>query len=282
METPVTFFFLLFLYLMLEYSENNRNTLLFAGMALGFTIATKAYFVFAIPAVIFFALYRMHQKTMVTASVVIEFVIFLMLLPLSVYLFSYVKWFGRGYTASEFLQFRLDAFSGFDQNLKFTYEQILAFGGKPWEWFIKPIALGHQVFSDGVTGQFIIEFNNPVFRMMVLPALVFVIIYAVRKRNFHALLPPVVFVLCYILFFLVKRPMYSYSALVLLPFAYLFLADAVERIAVRYQFEKTVVTALLCMAFVMECYLYPLTTGFTVPVDFYRPLLAITHLTRVF
>jgi 4-amino-4-deoxy-L-arabinose transferase-like glycosyltransferase len=283
MEPIAIFFFLLFMYLMLEYSERNRSTLAYAGIAMGLAIATKAYFVFAISVVVIYAFYRGFSRSDEGRPLLcIDFIVKLILLPVAIYLFSYTQWFGRGYSLPEFFQFRFDAYWIYDHNYKFLFEDILAKGGKPWEWFIKTFSFGHQLFSDGVHGRFVFEINNPLFRMMVLPSICFVVYHAVKKRRFQEVLAPLLFAACYILFFMAKRPFNSYSSLVLLPFAYLALAHAVVLLANRYKCEKEVTIIFLCVAFISECYLFPVTSGFLVRTDLYKPILSITHFTKAF
>jgi dolichyl-phosphate-mannose--protein O-mannosyl transferase len=282
-ETPVVFFFLLFLYLMLEYIDKNRSTLTLAGIVMGLTIATKAYFVFAIPVVIAYALYRAYRRSgNVQLSLYLEFAIKLILLPIAVYLFSYILWFGRGYSLEEFFQFRSDAYWLFNNNFSFSHDKILAQGGKPWEWFLKPISFGHHLFSDGDRDRYTIEINNPLFRMMVIPALTVVLYHTIKNRCVSWFLAPLLFVSSYILFFMVNRQINSYSALALLPFAYLALAHAIILIGQKFNCVKTITIAFLCATFISGSYLFPVTSGFWVLSSLYKPLLSMTSLTRVF
>lgn len=282
-ETPVVFFFLLFLYLMLEYCEHGRSTLVWAGVAMGLTIATKAYFVIAIPLVAGYGFYREYQRRRkVYLTTIAEYVITLGLLPTAIYLLSYWKWFGRGYSLEEFFQFRYDAYWVFTHDYKFANEQILAQGGKPWEWFLKPLSFGHHLFSEGGLGRFTIEINNPHFRLMVIPAICIVLFHAAKRGRFREMLAPLLFISCYLLFFIANRPVNSYSALALLPFAYLTLAHAVTIIARRYMCEAEATFIFLSLIIISGCYLFPLAAGFTVPVALYEPILSISKLTRVF
>jgi len=281
-EPPAISFFLLFLYLMLQYCEKNRQTLVLAGIAMGLAIATKAYFVFAIPVVVIYAYFRTTQRNNESKSALLaRFAVTLVLLPIGVYLISYFYWFGRGHTLLEFYQFRSDAFL-IAQNFQYENKELMAMGGKPWEWFLKPFAAGYELFSDGTAGRFMIEINNPLFRIPVLPAMCIVAVYAVKKRNVHWLLAPVLFSACYLLLLVVQRPIASYSAYVLLPFAYLALAHAVSIVANVFKREKEVVAISLIMIVISGCYLYPLATGFLVPTALYEPILPFVHLIRVF
>ena len=283
-ETPVIFFFLLFLYLIVEYSENNRNTLALAGVALGLTVATKIYFVFAIPITIIYAFYCELQRRGKGHIFIlcIEYVTKLILLPLSIYLLAHILWFGRGHTLPELMQLKTDAYWVFSHNFSFENEKLLIQGGRPWEWFLKPFSFGHQLSPDGQYVQYAIQINNPLFRMMVIPAMCVALYHAIKTRRWQEILAPLLFVACYTLFFLAKRPMNSYSALVLLPFAYLALAQAVTLLAIKYKKETELTLFFLCIIVVSGCYLFPISSGFMVPVDLYKPILSISEVNRAF
>lgn len=282
-EPAAIFFFLSFLYFMITYSETGRNRLTSAGIAIGLAIATKAYFVFAIAAVICYALYRQyHRDRQNWPMTCVEIAFKLILLPLSIYLLSYILWFARGHTLQEFFQFRYDASWIINHNFKFFYDEMLAKGGSPWEWFITPISFGHQLFFDGQNGRYTLEINNPLFRLLVIPSICIVVYHAVQQRQIKEMLAPLLFATCYLLFFLVNRRVNSYSALVLLPFAYLCLAHAVTLLARKYRCETEVTIIFLGVVFVSGCYLFPISSGFLVPVSLYEPVLSISDVTRVF
>jgi 4-amino-4-deoxy-L-arabinose transferase-like glycosyltransferase len=282
-EMPVIFFFLAFLYLLLEQSENNRHTLTSAGVALGLTIATKVYFVFAIPLAALYAFSRarqLHQQK--SMLLFIEFIIKLVLLPLAIYLLAHVFWFGRGHTLPELFQLKSDAFWVFNHNFVFDNAQLLLQGGKPWEWFLKPFSFGHQLSPDGQYANFALQINNPLFRIMVLPAMAIVSYQAAKTRRIQEALAPLLFAACYLIPLLAKRPMNSYSALVLLPFAYIALARAVVILADKYSCKAEATLLFLCAIIVSGCYLFPIATGFRVPVGLYKPVLSISAVTKVF
>jgi dolichyl-phosphate-mannose--protein O-mannosyl transferase len=283
-ETPVIFFFLLYLYLMLEFSENSRHTLTCAGISLGLTIATKVYFVFAIPVVASYAFYRQMQRcgTGRPYGNYLEFIVKLVLLPVAIYLLAHILWLGRGHTLPELIQLKSDAFWIFNHNFTFENAEILIQGGKPWEWFLKPFSFGHQLTPDGQYVRFAIQINNPLFRMMVMPALCIVLYQAIKAGRIQEFIPPLLFASCYLVPLLAKRPMNSYSALVLLPFAYLILARAVVIVAQKYACVQEASILFFCLVVASGCYLFPIAAGFMVPVELYRPVLSITSLTRAF
>lgn len=282
MEIPVLFFFLLYVYLLLEYSENSRNTLTGAGIAMGLTIATKAYFIFAIPVIGFFAFFRaMRCQNARVIPLSFEFIVKLVLLPVSIYLLTYILWFGRGHTLEELLLLKLDSAWILNQ-WSFVNASILNQGGKPWEWFIKAFSFGHQLSQDGQLGRFSLQINNPLIRLLVLPSAILVIWQAVSSRNVRYLIAPALFFSCYVLFFLVKREVNSYSCLVLLPFAYMMVGQAVSILSSRFRREQEVTAGFIFIVVAMGLYLFPVSTGFQVPINMYRNLLELSSITRVF
>jgi 4-amino-4-deoxy-L-arabinose transferase-like glycosyltransferase len=280
MEIPVTFFFLLFLYFILEFVERQRPTLPLAGIALGLTVATKAYFVFSIPLVLAYVLLRARERGELTRARYMDFAATLLVLPLAVYLLSYFKWFGRGYALSEFFQLKMDALWALQRfNAEgFVNRRFLEAGGQPWEWFLKPFIIGHQVFSDGVQGRFLLHINNPPFGLLVIPAMLLLTARAILKRAVKDLLVPLLFLSCYLLFLLVQRPIFSHSALVVLPFAYLAVARAVDLFAASTARGKWIYSLFLTGVLAWGFYTFPLISARLVPLSLFRPILSIAEI----
>jgi dolichyl-phosphate-mannose--protein O-mannosyl transferase len=276
-EIPVTFFFLLYLYLFLEYVENNRPTLPFAGLALGLTISTKAYFVFAIPLVAVYAAFRLRQRRQLTGTVIVDFVVTLILLPIAVYLLSYGKWFARGHTLPELLQMKRDAVWALQQLSGFVNKEFLEAGGTPGEWFTKPLVWGHQRLMGNGKSQFLLQTNNFPFRLLVLPALCIASVFAWKRNRPQELLAPLLFVSCYLLILLAQRPMFSYSSTVLLPFAYLALARAVTLFAEKTGREMPVYSCFFAAILIWGAYMFPLVSARVVSPAPFRPILSIVR-----
>lgn len=277
-EILVTFFFLLYLYLLLEYAENKRATLPLAGLAMGLTMGTKAYFVFAFPLAAAYALYRMHRRGELNQRVLVDFVAALLMLPFAVYFLSYGMWFGRGYTLYEFFQMKMDALWALGQLSMDNFLHHSAFltaGGTPVEWFIKPMFWGYQRLLNSEEGRFLLQSNNPPFRLLVLPSFVAAAVSAWKQRSAPELLAPLLFVSTYLLTLSVDRPIFSYSSAVVLPFAYLVLAHAVTIVARRSGKENAVYGSFCVAAFLWGSYMFPVVSARLVPLAPFRPILSI-------
>ena len=276
-EIPVTFFFLLYLYLLLAYVEDKRPTLPLAGIAMGLTMATKAYFVFAVPLVAVYALYRVLQRGELTGRVIVDLSVTLLLLPVAVYLLSYFWWFSRGYTLPEFVQMKMDSVWSLTKLNDFEEMTYLEAGGRPWEWFIKPMFWGHQRLLNTEQGRFLLQCNNPPFRLLVLPSLCAASVYAWKKHLPQELLAPLLFCSCYLLILLAQRPMFSYSGIVLIPFAYLALARAVTLGAAKIGKEKLIYACFLSAILVWGTYMFPLVSARLVPLAPFYPILSLAR-----
>ncbi|MEW6713862.1 MAG: phospholipid carrier-dependent glycosyltransferase [Nitrospirota bacterium] len=279
-EIPVTFFFLLYLCLLLEYVENNRATLPFAGLAMGLTMGTKAYFVFAIPLSVMYALYRIRRRGELTRAVMADFLIALLMLPFAVYFLTYVQWFSRGYTLPEFIQMNIDsawALQKLSMDNFFMHRDFLEAGGTPVEWFVKPMFWGYQRLLNSEAGQFLLHCNNPPFRLLVLPALFAVSLNAWMKRSVREFLAPLLFISCYLLILLAQRPIFSYSSTGLLPFAYLALARTVTIFAVKINREKVVYACFISAILIWGTYMFPLVSARLVPLTPFRPILSMVR-----
>jgi dolichyl-phosphate-mannose--protein O-mannosyl transferase len=264
---------------MLAQSEQDRLTLPLAGIAMGLTIACKAYFILAIPLVISYSLWKAYRTTKFSRSLCIDYLFCLVLLPFSLALLTYYPWFGRGYTLPEFFRMKLDAVWALQQFKKEEFtSQFMHAGGTPWEWFIKPIILGQQLFSDGERGRYILEINNFPFRMLALPALAVSALSAWRDKHLCEALPAVLFAGCYLLFLLVQRPMFSYSAAVLLPFAYLATGRTIELLVIKAGGERLVYSCIFLILTAWGIYTLPLISGQTILLSLYRPLLAFAYI----
>jgi len=197
-----------------------------------------------------------------------------LLVPLSVYLLSYYKWFGRGYSFGEFIEFTVNAYhaqqsyrlENYDQNLIFVSHASAA------EWFLKPIMLGRGTYLGPGKGEFIVYMNNLPVWILTVPSIVILSIIAFGRRTIRIGIPAVFFAATYILFLFVKRPVFIYSAVPLLPFAFTAIAYSFSELAGKFR-VKAVSVAALSVMLAWNLYLYPFVTAKKVPIAPYRYLL---------
>lgn len=280
METPTSCFFMMFLLFMLQYWQKGSKWLLPAGIALGLMISTKAYYLFTFPVVIIYVLYQKYLIRQLPREELVDIVVQLGVLPICIYVFSFSHWFGRGYTLAEFLHMKDDAI-WMVKKIDFDYfvaKQTLLAGGRPWQWFLKPILFGFKIFSEGTNARYLLEINNFPFRMLVIPSMCFIGFRAWATRCGHEVFVPVMFLICYSMFLVVNRPVFSSNAVVLLPFAYLMLARSVVLAGQLVKREEALSKSFLCVVILWGFYTYPLVSGKLVPAVLYQPFISMTNL----
>ncbi len=274
MEVPATFFFLCFLWLALEFAERARPTLAWAGLAAGLTMATKDYFLLAIPLVAAYAWRQARRRGEAVTALAPEFAVGLVLVPLATYLLCYLPWFGRGYDLLEFVRMKADGYAIMQsyRSEEFLQRAWVEAGGVPWEWFLKPFLVGTRFPAEPGWSRLLLEVNNLPLRLLSLAALGFGLALAVKQRSEREALVPGLFAACYLPMLLANRPLYSYSALVLLPFALLATGRGVEQIGAGVGRPRLVQGLFLGVVLGWSAYLYPLATARTVPDWLHRPL----------
>lgn len=279
MEIPVSCFFLMFLLFILMFLRTGRDYLIPAGLCLGMTIATKGYYPFAILFVFGLVTYQLWKLQETKPAQWVYLTATLLLLPATVYLLTYLPWLGNGHTFPELLQMKQDSYEMLRSLTLETFDNIkmLSAGGLPWEWYIKPTSFGLSISDDGIWGRFLLEINNPPILMTTLPALLVSLWLAWRQRRWQLLTIPAIFLSSYLLFFVVKRPMFSYSALVLLPFAYLMIAFCIDGMLSRFRNNQRLFRITITTIILWGLYLFPLSSGQLVPVLLYKPVLSLTE-----
>ncbi len=104
---------------------------------------------------------------------------------------------------------------------------------------------------------------------MVLPSLALMVHAAARERRWELGAVPLLFLSLYVPFLAAGRPIFLYSALSILPAAFLAVGWAGERVLGRF----TPVFAAAAIAW--GAFLYPLSAGVPADVGLYRPILGL-------
>lgn len=264
----------LFLAGLMLYLHHERKgwRLLLSALFLGCVLATKWYYLPGWLLICILALreddnYRDRSSVLFVSSIYV-------LVPVSVYLLSYYPWFGRGYTLGELVELTMNAYRSLQSLQAEGYDAGLFFLGhtSAAEWFLRPVIVGQGTLLGAARGEFIVFMNNLPVWILTIPALVGMAVLAARKRSLDLALPVLFFVTAFSLFVLVDRPIFIYSAVPLLPFAFTAivwgLVELEERIGNKHLFQISLSVLLL-----WSLYLYPFVTAKKVPMAMYRYLL---------
>jgi 4-amino-4-deoxy-L-arabinose transferase-like glycosyltransferase len=174
-------------------------------------------------------------------------------LPATLLLASYLPWLSRGYGFVELMQLQVDTF---------RFQKVLRFiGSEPvegaWRWlFGFPHAHAGQ-WTDGPLVAITENMTNPPVWWLMLPALVWLAWQAYRTRDLRLALPCLAFAAPMALFLAIPRDVLLYSALVVVPFGIAAIAGAISKAPRRTGW--TVVGALV----LWSVYVYPLASAMT-------------------
>ena len=283
-ETSSIPFLLIAVYSTIRYTRNKIASPLFAGLSLGLALSQKWYFVLSLLMLMaYVVVIKVRESRFRPIDALHAFATYC-ILPFCVYMVPFYPWFKRGYGFIEFVEMQISAYRVLqDQALEtFANRAFLSSVDSPWEWFIKPIISGVKIPGGPEGwGRFFVFMNDPPVWLLTLPALAF-FIYRIRKtRTPEWSLITLLFCISYLQFAVVNRPIFLYSAIVVLPFAFIMvaylliaLADAVGPV---WPYR-----AMMAALLVWGAYLYPFAMNMLVPLSLYAPLLAMgsVHLTN--
>jgi dolichyl-phosphate-mannose-protein mannosyltransferase len=196
-----------------------------------------------------------------------------LLLPLSVFVLSYLPWFGRGYTLPEFAEFITNAYYSLQADRAQHYDQSFFFLDRidAKKWFLSPLLVGQGTLLEGGKGEFALFCNNLPVWILTLPAMAGLALLSFKRRSLTLALPLLLFCGTYLLYLAVNRPVFLYSASTLLPFAFTAIAICINLLAERFSVRLYYVTAAALLLW--SLYLYPFVTAKKVPMTLYGYLL---------
>jgi dolichyl-phosphate-mannose-protein mannosyltransferase len=263
-------FFLTALVLYLK-SQQRSSIFILSAFFMGCALATKWYFV---PCWLFVCLLALYDSYTTGQRGAVAFILTTyLLIPISIYIFSFYNWFGRGYTFTELFEFIVNAYSSLQNYRAHNYNSGLLFLGhtSPSEWFIRPIILGKGTYHDQNSGEFIVYANSLPIWGLTVPAMIGLGIISLKQRCLRLAMPVLFFCVTYGLYLFVRRPAFLYSSSILLPFAFTAIAYGLAHLAERYGAKLFFAIAAALLAW--NLYLYPFVTAKKIPVELYRYLI---------
>lgn len=263
-DVPATFFALVgLLFALRRHRTGSARALVAAGAALGLAVALRTYFAVLLVAVA--AALAAVELRRGRPSRLLGIAAALGLVPLAIYLAPFAPWFRRGYGLGEWLTLQRWALVEASAAAGVEFNRVVMTVAGPWRWFLAPV--GIALVPPGGERRVVLVANDLPVWILVLPALVAAAVWAVRERRWELGALPVAFLLLYLPFLLAGRPIFLYSSLCLLPFAFLAVGHGAERLLRRW----TPGFAALLLAWGL--YLYPLAAGAPVDLARYAPVL---------
>jgi len=263
-DTVYLFFSLLAVFVFYTYWRQQKlEQLCLLGLVLGLALATKWTALWLIGAVFIWELRRLIVKR---SWLELPFLVFsLVLMPLAVYLLSFLPYFLAGKNLSDWWQLQTQIWN-FQWHLVQSHpyqSQALTW---PLQWQLLPL------FQSG--RHLILAQINPVYPLFVWLSLVFYLIFPKQRWHLIKHLDPefylvlVVFLISFLPWQLVERPLFLYHFLPALPYLILLISRLIYVQALKVNDHQTRVALLFNIIFwpvLVFLMLYPVLTGLSLP-----------------
>lgn len=247
-----------------------------AGLFLGLGLATKWSAAFPIAAAAIAVLASSLRSARTWSERAAELGLFaagLCLLPLAVYALTYAPWFARGHDLSELVRLQVVMARETASHGGYGGTKLPGFPGEvvgAWRWFVQPIwyvdYLPPMPGGDVPRGGFFLSgVANPLVWLATLPAAAWAAWRWTRARDATAGWLLLLFAASYLPFVLVRRPIWTNSAVAVLPFAAALVAWAATQLHARVRAPVRVWAAA---ALALAALLWPPAMGLsTRPTD---------------
>ncbi|KAF0220988.1 MAG: glycosyl transferase family [Geobacteraceae bacterium] len=273
----LAFFPLLGIYFACRYRESRRQYwLLAAGVSFGCGLSTKWSVIFPLAVTLVLVARSIRkgreESGACRAISMVHCFAALVLLPLIIYLLTFIPWFGRGYDASEWPALQQAMYRETSQHtgyhpLEQDYRDHWAY-----EWFVRPITYedvyanrdgNGQEGLDGSDGRMtvLLAVANPLVWLAVLPSLLFAAWQGIRKRDEGLCYLAGLFLCSYLPLALAQRPIWANTALSVLPFAFMAVAYSITAIAGNPVTRQRIIAAYVVAVALTTAPLYPLVIG---------------------
>jgi dolichyl-phosphate-mannose-protein mannosyltransferase len=258
-DSYFVFFSLLSIYLYLS----NRKILM--AISLGLAISSKWTAVFVIVGILLFEFYKLIKKNFSLTKHLILNPLFLFIIPLIVYLVSYLPFFLSSHVPPGTSFNNLESFIELQRQMFYYHTNLDAthpYQSIPFDWIfnLRPVWLFVEYRGDLVSNVYTL--GSPLYMWGGLFSVLVFVYYFFKKRSFEIF----VILISYLLFFLPwsfsPRIMFNYHYL--LSASFLAIAQGVFILSLLRGKYRIIAFAYLILAGILFIYFYPLWTGVAV------------------
>lgn len=254
-EVPSVFFALAAIVLWLRAREGDRvRDWVGAGVLLGLAVSAK-WSAVAVGAAILALSLAARPRDARRASMLVGA---LALVPLAVYVATYLPWFTRGYSLSDLLTLHLDSTRVQSIGMWAPYGPMVPSLGRAGWWMVDFVGTVYARPLPSSLTVYQAVMNDPVLWVLFVPCSLYLAWWGWKKRRGDWLLLGALFPAMYTSFVTAPRPMLIYSGVTIVPFGFL----AVAFTAVRLLKRRAWVAIAPSVAW--SLYLLPLTLGIPV------------------
>lgn len=260
----LAFFPLLGIWLVLRYLDDYRPVwLLLAGVAWGCGLASKWSALFPLVVTGCYLLWQSRRASAENAGGAAPRLLYyaatLVVLPCTLYLLTFLPWFGRGYALTEWPDLQRSMY--LETKLHTGYHEAIVGDHLAWEWFVKPVTFRDLYFNAGYgpaggAMTLLLAVADPLVWLLVLPAVGMLLYRGWREHSTGHLTVVLLFLVSYLPLVVARRPIWLNTALSVLPFAQMAVAWLVWQIGSREQLKKRLAGAWLAAVLVISAILY--------------------------
>ncbi|MSM40527.1 MAG: phospholipid carrier-dependent glycosyltransferase [Geobacter sp.] len=296
----LAFFPLLGIYAALRHRETGRAAWLFAaGASFGCGLSTKWSVLFPLLVTFVLIVQAIRQERgegqWDRPVAIAHACALLILLPLTIYLLTFIPWFGRGYDAGEWPALQRAMYG---ETAHHTGYRPLAEDKRDhwaYEWFARPAVTYEDIYinlpaegpagvNDNLEGHLtiLLAIANPLVWLLVLPAAFFTAWQGIRKRQGMLCYLAGLFFCAYLPLALTRRPIWANTALSVLPFAFMAVAYFVSSLARKPAVRRRIMAVYAAAVVAATAPLYPLVIGKGGEVPFLKEYLQQNYVGKAF
>ena len=274
----LAFFPLLAIYLAYRFRESGSQWwLLGSGICFGLALASKWSGLFPLSATLALLLVVIWREAPGAGERLARSchaAALLLVVPALVYLLTFIPWFAGGHSMAEWPALQRSMFLETSQHVGYHPKQWDDRDHHPFKWFVAPSVFVDPFlnldtpdasasklpsFEDGVTVA--LGYANPLVWLLVLPAIFLVVRRGIRERDEGRCYLGGLFLVSYLPLVVSLRPIWMNTALSVLPYAVLAVADLVWSVAERSSRRGLVLGGYLAAVLLVASPLYLLAIG---------------------
>jgi dolichyl-phosphate-mannose-protein mannosyltransferase len=292
----LAFFPLAAIYCAYRYRERAKQVwLLGCGIFFGLGLASKWSAIFPLVATLALLLIALRRENSDQTgrrwAGYCHACVLLLLVPALVYLLTFIPWFGRGYSVSEWPALQRSMFLETSQHVGYKPKKWDDRDNRAYKWFVVPSVFVDPFmnmdtpdgdvmklpsFENSVT--VVLGVANPLVWLLVLPALFLLLRRAIRERDEGAWYLAGLFLLSYLPLVCSPRPIWLNTALSVLPYAIMAVAFFVWSVANRFRKPQLALAVYLLLVLIVAAPLYLLASGRGMKIPVMREYLLENYL----
>lgn len=275
----LAFFPLAGIYLAYRFRGSGNQAWLFgSGVSFGLGLASKWSALFPLSATFVLLVVAIHKEVAGGARERIvhycHAAVLLLLVPVLVYLLTFIPWFGRGYSLSEWPALQRSMFLETSQHAGYKPKLWDDRDNRAYKWFVAPsvfvdpfmnmdtvVGDGSQPISLEKGFTVLLGYANPLVWLLVLPAVFLLFRRGIRERDEGSFYLGGLFAASYLPLVFSPRPIWMNTALSVLPYAIMAVAGFVWSVVSRFERRQLLLAVYLLLVLMVDVPLYLLATG---------------------